>query len=112
MVIKPMIRSNICINAHPAGCAKETERQIAYVQSRKSKRGIKTAAEGGTAPKAVLVLGPAMVLPAGLRRHLSMVQRQSAYHLKKKEVKKRVELPVGTIILPLTGLPKKQVSLL
>lgn len=57
MVIKPMIRSNICINAHPAGCAKETERQIAYVQSRKSKRGIKTAAEGGTAPKAVLVLG-------------------------------------------------------
>ncbi|AEE17567.1 enoyl-ACP reductase FabV [Treponema brennaborense] len=57
MIIKPMIRSNICINAHPVGCAKETERQIAYVQSRKANRGTKTAAEGGKAPKAVLVLG-------------------------------------------------------
>ena len=46
MIIKPMIRSNICINAHPVGCARETERQIAYVRSQKAKRGIKTAAEG------------------------------------------------------------------
>ena len=57
MVIKPMIRSNICINAHPVGCAKETERQIEYVRSQKVKRGIKTAAEGGKGPKTVLVLG-------------------------------------------------------
>lgn len=57
MIIKPMIRSNICINAHPIGCAKETERQIAYVQSQKTKRGIKTFGEGGNGPKAVLVLG-------------------------------------------------------
>ena len=57
MVIKPMIRSNICINAHPVGCGKETEHQISYVKSCKEKRGIKTAAEGGNAPKAVLVLG-------------------------------------------------------
>lgn len=57
MIIKPMIRSNICINAHPIGCAKETEHQIAYVQAQKVKRGIKTASEGGNAPKAVLVLG-------------------------------------------------------
>ena len=57
MVIKPMIRSNICINAHPVGCGKETEHQINYVKSCKEKRGIKTAAEGGNAPKAVLVLG-------------------------------------------------------
>ncbi|MCR5079784.1 MAG: trans-2-enoyl-CoA reductase family protein [Treponema sp.] len=56
-VIKPMIRSNICINAHPAGCAKETENQIAYVKSQKAKRGTKTAKEGGYAPKTVLVLG-------------------------------------------------------
>ena len=56
-VIKPMIRSNICINAHPAGCAKETENQIDYVKSQKAKRGTKTAKEGGYAPKTVLVLG-------------------------------------------------------
>ena len=41
MVIKPMIRSNICINAHPVGCGKETEHQISYVKSCKEKRGIK-----------------------------------------------------------------------
>ena len=57
MIIKPMIRSNICINAHPIGCAKETERQIDYVKSQKSKRGTKSAKEGGEGPKAVLVLG-------------------------------------------------------
>ena len=57
MIIKPMIRSNICINAHPVGCAKETENQIAYVKAKKTERGIKTAAEGGKGPKNVLVLG-------------------------------------------------------
>ena len=57
MIIKPMIRSNICINAHPVGCAKETENQIAYVKAKKSERGIKTAAEGEKGPKNVLVLG-------------------------------------------------------
>lgn len=53
MVIKPMIRSNVCINAHPVGCAKETERQIAYVQECKAKKHI----ENTHGPKAVLVLG-------------------------------------------------------
>ncbi len=57
MVIKPMIRSNICINAHPVGCAKDTERQIAYVKAQKAKRGIKSVQEGGDGPKMVLVLG-------------------------------------------------------
>lgn len=57
MVIKPMIRSNICINAHPIGCAKETERQIAYVEAQKKKRGIKSTKEGGKGPSLVLVLG-------------------------------------------------------
>ncbi len=52
-----MIRSNICINAHPVGCAKETERQIEYVKAQKAKRGIKSASEGGEGPKTVLVLG-------------------------------------------------------
>ena len=57
MVITPKIRSNICINAHPIGCAKEVEREIAYVKAQKAKRGVKAAAEGGTGPKTVLVLG-------------------------------------------------------
>lgn len=56
-IIKPMIRSNICINAHPIGCAKDTERQIDYVVSQKAKRGIKSLKEGGKGPKTVLVLG-------------------------------------------------------
>ncbi len=63
MVIKPMIRSNICINAHPQGCAKEVENQIAYVKAQNAKRGRKpgAAASGGSHAsgpvKAVLVLG-------------------------------------------------------
>ena len=56
-VIKPMIRSNICINAHPIGCARDTEHQIEYAKEQKAKKGIKTAKEGGYAPKNVLVLG-------------------------------------------------------
>ena len=57
MVITPKIRSNICINAHPIGCAKEVEREIAYVKAQKAKRGVKAASEGGKGPKTVLVLG-------------------------------------------------------
>ncbi len=57
MVITPKIRSNICINAHPVGCAKEVEREIAYVKAQKAKRGVKAASEGGKGPKTVLVLG-------------------------------------------------------
>lgn len=56
-VIKPMVRSSMCINAHPVGCAKDTERQIAYVKAQKAKRGIKTLKEGGKGPDLVLVLG-------------------------------------------------------
>ena len=57
MVIKPMIRSNMCINSHPVGCAVETQNQIAYVTSQKAKRGTKTRAEGGGGPATVVVLG-------------------------------------------------------
>lgn len=57
MIIKPMIRSNMCLNSHPVGCAKETERQIEYVLAKKTERGIKSVKEGGLGPKLVLVLG-------------------------------------------------------
>lgn len=51
MIIKPMIRSNICLSAHPLGCAAETQRQIDYIKARKASY----ASLPG--PKAVLVLG-------------------------------------------------------
>lgn len=66
MVISPMIRNNICLNAHPAGCVKEVENQIEYVKTLNVQRGRKpgeavsggTHAEGKNAPlSAVLVLG-------------------------------------------------------
>ena len=38
MIIKSMVRSNMCLNAHPIGCAKEVENQIAYVKAQKAKR--------------------------------------------------------------------------
>lgn len=61
-----MIRSNICLNAHPVGCAKEVENQIAFVKAQNEKRGRTPGAPvsggshagGETAPlKAVLVVG-------------------------------------------------------
>ena len=51
MIVKPMIRNNICLSAHPTGCAAETLRQIEYVKARK------TRYEGLALPKAVLVIG-------------------------------------------------------
>ncbi|GMO55485.1 MAG: trans-2-enoyl-CoA reductase family protein [Treponemataceae bacterium] len=53
MIVKPMVRSNMCLNAHPIGCAKEVERQIEYVLTQKAKRA-ETALK---TPKAALVLG-------------------------------------------------------
>lgn len=52
MIIQPMIRSNMCINAHPAGCAADVKRQIDYVLKRKEERK-----NFSQAPKNVLVLG-------------------------------------------------------
>lgn len=47
MIIKPMIRNNICMNAHPEGLAVEAQKQIDYVKSRDRIDG----------PKRVLVIG-------------------------------------------------------
>jgi enoyl-[acyl-carrier protein] reductase/trans-2-enoyl-CoA reductase (NAD+) len=52
MIIQPMIRSNMCINAHPAGCAADVKRQIDYVLKRKEERK-----NFPQAPQNVLVLG-------------------------------------------------------
>jgi enoyl-[acyl-carrier protein] reductase/trans-2-enoyl-CoA reductase (NAD+) len=50
MIIKPLVRNNICINSHPAGCAVLVRRQIEYVK--KTLRPV-----NGIAPKLVLVIG-------------------------------------------------------
>jgi enoyl-[acyl-carrier protein] reductase/trans-2-enoyl-CoA reductase (NAD+) len=60
MVIKPMIRSNICLNAHPAGCKKEVEDEIAYTKKRAQERKagkITGAGVKNAGPKNVLVVG-------------------------------------------------------
>jgi enoyl-[acyl-carrier protein] reductase / trans-2-enoyl-CoA reductase (NAD+) len=58
MILKPMIRSNICLNAHPAGCAAEVKRQIEYVKARKEALSEPRAAyPRATYPRAVLVIG-------------------------------------------------------
>ena len=47
MVIKPMIRNNICMNAHPIGCREYVREQIEYVKNTGTFSG----------PKRVLVIG-------------------------------------------------------
>jgi len=47
MVVKPMIRNNICMNAHPVGCVENVRRQIEYVRSNGTFDG----------PKNVVVIG-------------------------------------------------------
>ena len=49
MVISPKVRGFICTNAHPVGCAKSVEQQIAYVQAQ--------PLSTDNAPKNVLILG-------------------------------------------------------
>lgn len=43
MIIEPKIRNNICLTAHPAGCAEETKRQIAYVKKQPPIEGCRKA---------------------------------------------------------------------
>jgi enoyl-[acyl-carrier protein] reductase/trans-2-enoyl-CoA reductase (NAD+) len=52
MQIKPMIRSNICLNSHPIGCKKAVENQIEYTKKRRAERETSSVS-----PKNVLVLG-------------------------------------------------------
>ena len=47
MVIEPKIRKNICLNAHPLGCAAQVKAQINYIKGQDRIKG----------PKRVLVIG-------------------------------------------------------
>lgn len=64
MALKPMVRNNICLNAHPLGCAAAVYEQIEYTEKRAAERkagklaGRNERAENGRKdPKNVLVLG-------------------------------------------------------
>jgi enoyl-[acyl-carrier protein] reductase/trans-2-enoyl-CoA reductase (NAD+) len=56
MIIEPMIRSNMCINAHPKGCAADVKHQIEFIEKKFAERGILNKLPKD-APKTVLVLG-------------------------------------------------------
>ena len=47
MIIKPMIRNSICMNAHPDGCERLVQEQIAYVRGQAQVAG----------PRRVLIIG-------------------------------------------------------
>ena len=51
MIIKPMVRNNICLNSHPTGCAEVVKRQIEYV-----KKGAPGKKEDGY-PQLALIIG-------------------------------------------------------
>ncbi|OHD79664.1 MAG: trans-2-enoyl-CoA reductase [Spirochaetes bacterium RIFOXYC1_FULL_54_7] len=57
MSIKPMVRSNLCINAHPTGCAAMVDSWIKRVQAVRPSIQSAAAKAGKSLPKNVLVLG-------------------------------------------------------
>ncbi len=50
MIVEPRIRNNICLTAHPGGCARQVEEQIAHVRGR-------GPLEHPRAPKRALIVG-------------------------------------------------------
>jgi enoyl-[acyl-carrier protein] reductase/trans-2-enoyl-CoA reductase (NAD+) len=50
MIIKPMIRNNICLNSHPAGCAATVRRQIEYAKNA-------LMPHNGLTPRLALIIG-------------------------------------------------------
>jgi len=100
MIVKPMVRNNICLNAHPQGCKKGVEDQIEYTK----KRITAEVKAGAKAPKNVLVLGCSNGY--GLASRITAGPPLSAFPLKKPEAKQSTAHPAGTTTWPLTRLPK------
>ncbi len=60
MLIHPLIRNNICLNSHPAGCSAVVKSQIAYVKDQLAGGKDASAARAGapkSAPKLALIIG-------------------------------------------------------
>ena len=73
MIIKPMVRNNICLNSHPSGCAAAVTRQIEYVR---------TALAGGKSPKEARESGgegvPKLALVVGCSTGYGLASRIAA----------------------------------
>jgi enoyl-[acyl-carrier protein] reductase/trans-2-enoyl-CoA reductase (NAD+) len=72
MIIKPMVRNNICLNSHPVGCAVSVRRQIEYVK--------KTLAGGGTSSSALpgAIALPRLALVVGCSNGYGLASRIAA----------------------------------
>lgn len=57
MIIKPMIRSNICLNSHPLGCEAVVKRQIEYVRKNFPNATMSHPYSPLPTPKLALVIG-------------------------------------------------------
>jgi hypothetical protein len=51
MIIEPKIRNNVCLTAHPYGCAEQVREQIEYVKRKGRLSGPKTALIIGSSTK-------------------------------------------------------------
>jgi enoyl-[acyl-carrier protein] reductase/trans-2-enoyl-CoA reductase (NAD+) len=51
VIVEPKIRNNVCLTAHPSGCARQVEDQIVFIQNHKA------AAGGRRRPTRALIVG-------------------------------------------------------
>ncbi|HNP92733.1 MAG TPA: trans-2-enoyl-CoA reductase family protein [Rectinema sp.] len=57
MIIKPMIRNNICLNAHPEGCRKEVRLQAARVMNFRERLSKSSINDSSAKPNHALIIG-------------------------------------------------------
>ena len=61
MIVEPKIRNNICLTAHPTGCARQVEDQVEFVRARRAAApgGVQggRAGGGGRHPTRALIVG-------------------------------------------------------
>jgi enoyl-[acyl-carrier protein] reductase/trans-2-enoyl-CoA reductase (NAD+) len=57
MLIKPMIRNNICLNSHPQGCAEVVRNQIRYAKTHLAGSGPAKSGAAGGRPALALIIG-------------------------------------------------------
>ncbi|MDR2160398.1 MAG: trans-2-enoyl-CoA reductase family protein [Treponema sp.] len=76
MIIKPMIRNNICINSHPAGCAAVVRRQIGYVKKTLAPAGVTAGGKFSPETRNSLPAGsPRLVLVVGCSTGYGLASR-------------------------------------
>ena len=103
MIVKPKIRSFVCITSHPTGCAAHIDEQIAIA---------KAAKKTDAGPKNVLVIGASTGY--GLSTRISAAFTYGAKTLgiffERPSSTVNLHLPVGIIALLLRMQPRPKVS--